>query len=583
MRIRHLLATSAVALAGVAALPASSLAAAPLPFGHACTPKDGALQCPTTDLTDRVPSFDGVPLDVDVWLPASGDGPFPTIAMLHGYGGDKGGFQSNNPSYSAQAYARKGYAVVVPSARGFGRSCGVAASRTVPACDKGYIHTDDTRYEIRDVQTLLGTLVDQGVAKADALASTGISYGGIASLQLAYLKNRVRLPDGTLQPWVSPLGKPLSLTVAWPRWPGSDLADSLVPNGRAFITGKDLYGYASPDGVGIKSYTDGLYNLGKAVGFVAAPGADASADLTVWYNRINKGEPYDALAHSYIKQLHDFHGASGIPISAAQMPAPLLIQNGWTDELFPAWQGVRPFEQVKALKGVVGLQLGDLGHSPATNFAKDNAAFEAAGLTYFEHFLKGAGAAPKNDVITAYGSNCTTGAKGGIGPWAASSVAGLAKASFTLPAGKGKVTSSGGDAALAKKLDPLSLKFCKGVKVAKAPGTVQIAKTTKSGFTLLGPGTIQVAYKTSGKYAQIVARLWDRNPKTGTSQLVDRSVTRLPAAKSAALKLNGNGWKFPKGHQVVVELVGRDAPTYRPSNGSFSVSLSSVKVTLPTR
>ena len=69
-------------------VPAAS-AAPPAPFGHACTPRDGALFCPTADDASRVPSFDGVPLDVDVWLPATGDGPFPTIVMLHGFGGDR--------------------------------------------------------------------------------------------------------------------------------------------------------------------------------------------------------------------------------------------------------------------------------------------------------------------------------------------------------------------------------------------------------------------------------------------------------------------------------------------------------------
>jgi hypothetical protein len=38
-----------------------------------------------------------------------------------------------------------------------------------------------------------------------------------------------------------------------------------------------------------------------------------------------------------------------------------------------------------------------------------------------------------------------------------------------------------------------------------------------------------------------------------------------------------------RGHTVKVELLGRDAPTHRPSNGPFSVTLSRVRVALPTR
>ena len=88
---------------------------------------------PPTD-AQRVPSFDGVPLDVDVTLPATGDGPFPTIVMMHGYGGNKTNFEATDPSagqgYNNLAYAQRGYAVVTYSARGFGRSCGAADSRT---------------------------------------------------------------------------------------------------------------------------------------------------------------------------------------------------------------------------------------------------------------------------------------------------------------------------------------------------------------------------------------------------------------------------------------------------------------------
>ena len=56
-----------------AALAPAASAASPEPFGHACQPRAGVLFCPTADDGARVPSFDRVPLDVDVWLPATGD------------------------------------------------------------------------------------------------------------------------------------------------------------------------------------------------------------------------------------------------------------------------------------------------------------------------------------------------------------------------------------------------------------------------------------------------------------------------------------------------------------------------------
>ena len=71
-------------------LASPSFASAALaPFGHACKAQDGVRFCPSETLAQRVPSFDGVPLDVDVTLPPNGKGPFPTIVMLHGWEGSE--------------------------------------------------------------------------------------------------------------------------------------------------------------------------------------------------------------------------------------------------------------------------------------------------------------------------------------------------------------------------------------------------------------------------------------------------------------------------------------------------------------
>src|SRR3954453_18058353 len=94
--------------------------AAPAPFGHPCQAQNGVRFCPTSSLAQRVPTFDGIPLDVDVTLPPNGNGPFPTIVMLHGWGGDKTSFESSTPNgdgnetyhYNNVYYAQQGYAVL---------------------------------------------------------------------------------------------------------------------------------------------------------------------------------------------------------------------------------------------------------------------------------------------------------------------------------------------------------------------------------------------------------------------------------------------------------------------------------------
>ncbi len=585
MRLRLLVPSLTLAAIVLGLAPGGALAAAPLPFGHACEAKDGALFCPAATDADRVPSFDGVPLDVDVWLPASGDGPFPTIAMIHGWGGNKTNFENNADGYSAQDYARRGYAVVLSTARGFGRSCGEATSRTSPGCDKGWIHLADQRYEVRDQQTLLGTLVDEGIAKAAGLGATGISYGGGTSLQMAYLKDRIRNADGSYGPWTSPNGTKLSLAAAWPRWPWSDLADALVPNGRSWLTKGNLYRYASPGGVDLMSYQDGLFALGSA-NFLAPKGVDPGADLVTWKARIDQGEPYDAKALSYLKELHDNHGAGGISLTSA--PAPLIIQNGWTDDLFPAWQGARAYQQIRAAfpSAAVNLQLGDLGHNRGANHPGDNTAFNAAGLALFDRLLAGKGGTAPKPSVTSYGQSCPRKAKNGIGPWTASTVAGLARGTLTITAAPRKtITTAAIDKQLDAKLNALALDPCSALPAARDTAAGIVVLSARSpGITLLGSTSIAVTHPKASGTSQIVARIWDVDTKAKTMRMVDRSVTRPTAgATKQTLRFNGNAWRFAKGHRIRIELTAGDPPTFRPSNGSFSLRILTAKATLPTR
>ena len=83
-----------------------------------------------------------------------------------GWAATKTSFESTtgDEDYNNWFFAQHGYAVVTPTARGFGNSCGAPASRT-PDCATGWTRLGDMRYEVRDIQTLVGQLVDEGVVK----------------------------------------------------------------------------------------------------------------------------------------------------------------------------------------------------------------------------------------------------------------------------------------------------------------------------------------------------------------------------------------------------------------------------------
>jgi pimeloyl-ACP methyl ester carboxylesterase len=573
-------------LAGAAPKPKPE----PAPFGHACTTQNGVRFCPTTTNAQRVPTFDGVPLDVDVTLPATGSGPFPTIVMMHGWGGSKTDFESSTPAgdgnetydWNNVYYAQHGYAVLNYSARGWGRSCGTAESREgTPGCEKGWVHLADQRYEARDTQYLLGLLAEANVTKPKAIGVTGISYGGGQSIELAYLKNRIRLTSGAFAPWTSPKGKAMEITAAYPRWPWSDLVDALTPNGRFLDTEIAPPGQSrEPLGVEIQSYDSGLFALGEASGYIAPTGADPEADLSKWFAATNAGEPASKEDEEIANKIYTYHQGYGL----SGTPAPLLIQNGWTDDLFPPEQALRVYNSVLALKGSVALQFGDLGHSRGSNKENTDHAFQEQGASFFEAKLKPMGMPPPSGSVTAYTQTCPQSAPGG-GPFTASSWSALHPGTVTFGSpGAQTFTSAGGNPTIAAEFDPIggTSDACKSVQAETEANTANYTMVS-TGFTMMGLPTVKATIKTIGPFGEIAARLWDVTPG-GEQRLISRSVYRLLENQTGTItfQLHGNGYEFPAGDTVELQLLGRDTPYYRASNGVFSIEATNVTVSLPT-
>jgi fermentation-respiration switch protein FrsA (DUF1100 family) len=575
---------SLVLTAGLLALaPAASQAAPPNPFGHACLPQDGMLFCPTTTDAQRVASFDGVPLDVDVTLPATGDGPFPTIVMMHGYGGSKSDFESHSAAgtYNNIFFASQGIAVVNYSARGFGRSCGVLDSRTPPACDRGWIHLADHRYEARDTQHLLGLLVDQGVTSPSAIGVTGVSYGGIQTLNLARLRDRVRLEDGSFVPWTSPNGTPLAITAGYARWPGSDLTYALQPNGR-FLDFRTPRKNDSirPGGVMKKSYNDVLYASGMASGFYAPPGGAFSSDITTWKALADRGEPARADALAVGRELTGFHSWTGLTGPSAA----LIVQNGWTDDLFPATEALRVYRSFHAAPGArLSLQFGDLGHPRGTNDDGPYGEMMGQMVRFFDHYLKRQNIAPRHGSILAFRQKCPAG-RTGPGIHAENWEKLHPRTATMRHRGALRINSRAGNPATAAAIDPIgSAGSCATVPAERVRGTAIVQRRFRRPFTLLGMPIVEARLRTKGRGGMIAARLWDVH--RGKQILVSRGVYRLRDNQRGRLlfQLFGNGWRFAKGHTAKLELLGRDPNFLRTSNFKFSLRLTRTRVDLPGR
>jgi dienelactone hydrolase len=555
----------------------------------------------TSDL--RLKSFDGTPLEVYVILPpGTGTGPYPLVVQSHGWGGSAGGPSGDYDGPTADQWAKSGYAVLQLTARGFGMSCGKAAEQAEPPtdflaggkCASGYIRLDDDRYEVRDIQHAAGLLVDESLADPARIGATGDSYGGGVSLQLATLKDRIMNTDGSLSEWKSPGGTPISLAAAAPVIPWSDLVESLVPNGRTLdysITSPtdDL----SPIGVLKQSFVAGLFALGEASGNYSA--TDSSANLPAWYAATNAGEPYDSNPQdtALVDQIAHYHSAyyllDGKYGTAKEPPAPLLIANGFDDDLFPVDEAVRYYNLERSLypNDPIALLDGDFGHQRSQNKPADLALLASHIQAMFDHYVKGTAPQPPLGA-TASIETCPSSKPSG-GPFSASSWTALHPGEVDYTAKSTQTVNSGaGDPTISKTIDPIAGGgACATVSSAdqgSGVATYRLPTVTGNGYTLLGSATVIANLSVTGTFAYIAARLWDVNSATKTQTLVARGLYRIDSNKPDGLQvfqLHPGAWHFAAGHVPKLELLSQDVPYSRKSNGQFSISLSNLRLRLP--
>jgi predicted acyl esterase len=591
-RVRWALAAAAlVLLAAVVAAPSARADFPSLYDGDvscAAQPADGNVRRCGGETT----TWDGkTQIDVNVVLPPApstgGDGPYPLIGVFHGWGGHKIGLEDAR----LQDWAERGYAVFSMSDRGWGESCGGQDPDRLlepEACAAGYNHLMDSRYEVRDAQFLVSVLADEGVAEPQKIGATGVSYGGGMSLALAALRNRTMLPDGSLVPWKSPAGTAMELAAAVPQWPWSDLAYSLMPNGSTldYATDSPYRGTdgSAPIGIEKTSYVSGLYGLGLASSNYAPPGTDSGADLTTWYTLINAGEPYDSnpLANSIVDEIDAHHSAYYIDHS--QAPAPLLMQSGWNDDLFPVDESVRFYNRTRAQYpgDPITLFLMDDGHARSQNKPADEALFLQRENAWFDHYLKGTGSVP-----TSSAEALTTTCGGpSEGPFKASDWQSLSPGEIRFGGDAAQTIVPGaGDPGIGATFDPIAGSgACATASGADQAGTANYRLAVPApGFTLLGSPTVIADLAVTGTESELAARLLDVG-SDGKERLIARGLLRPgDGGSDVVFQLHPQGYRFAAGDTVKLELLPADPPYSRPSNAQAPITVSNLELRLPVR
>jgi hypothetical protein len=376
----------------------------------------------------------------------------------------------------------------------------------------------------------------------------------------------------------------MRIAAAAPEIPWTDLANSLQPNGRTLDYVADAP-YNLPIGIEKASFVAGLYALGQATGFYAPPGVDQDADLTGWYALINAGEPYDSnpLTTGIVDEIKTHH--SSYYIDHSEPPAPLLISNGWTDDLFPPDEAIRFYNRTRTQYpggADVSLFFLSYGHQRGQNKPADVAQLHAAQDAWFAHFLRGDGPAPFEGVTTLT-QTCPDDAPSG-GPYTAATWAAIAPGEVRLDSADAQtIQPIAGDPSIGLAFDPIAGDgACATASGDDQTGaaTYRLPAAPAGGYTLMGSPTVVADLDSPGPHSQIAARLLDVAP-SGEETLVARGLYRVVESSRQVFQLHPNGWMFGEGHVPKLELLPSDPPYSRPTNAQMPVTVSNLELHLP--
>ena len=146
----------------------------------------------------------------------------------------------------------------------------------------------------------------------------------------------------------------------------------------------------------------------------------------------------------------------------------------------------------------------------------------------------------------------------------------------------------------ANAADPVVNQVGNGARCPVATDTAEAGVATfespplTSSATMLGGGILTVDYAASGdlESLQLNARLYDLY-EDGTAVMVDRGPRRIDPRRDGTtqvtFQLHGNGWRFPAGHRIRLELAQDDDPYLHASTPFSSMVISRAKLVLPVR
>jgi hypothetical protein len=157
-------------------------------------------------------------------------------------------------------------------------------------------------------------------------------------------------------------------------------------------------------------------------------------------------------------------------------------------------------------------------------------------------------------------------------------------------------TSSAVAGPAARATDPISTatlplpgayKGCRKVSPSEAdPTAATYVFDARDDVVLMGGPVVDLTYDTTGPDTELNVRVWDVAPDGSVQGLVTRGTYRSLDGPGTGLRARfqvaPQGYRFPAGHRVKVEVAANDAPYYQASNLPAVVMVRRIEVVLPT-
>ncbi|MDJ0343007.1 alpha/beta fold hydrolase [Streptomyces sp. H10-C2] len=461
----------------------------------------------------------------------------PAVLLGHGFGGSKDDMRGQ-----AQDLARRGYAVLTWSARGFGKSTGT-------------IGLNAPEGEVADVSRLVDWLAKRPEVRLDAAGDprvgvAGASYGGAISLLAAGYDRRIDAIAPQITYW--------------------NLADALFPG--------DVY----------KKLWAGIFFSSGARAGDPVCGRFAPA-VCAMYERVAVAGRPDAAARAMLDRLSPSAVADRIKV-------PTLIVQGQSDSLFPLGQADAMAKAIATGGTPVAVDWIAGGHDGGD---LETSRVQGRVAAWFDRYLKGdtsVGTGPAFRVTRTGGVNTTDGravlrgATGGRYPGLAGTssrtvpLAGreqrIANPAGGSPPAISSVPGIGGLSQLSSLGAGISLDFPgQSAQFDSAP--------LGSGIRVTGSPSVTVRVTTAADDAVLFAKVYDVAPNDRQSlpaQLVTPvRVSGAVAGKTVELRLPAIDHQFASGHRLRLVLASTDLAYASPAPpATYTVSLATPALTLPT-